>query len=933
MASTNETETFQHFQVLRQADGTLHELGRGAMGVTYKAFDTNLGSCVALKVINALYLDNEAARARFLREARAAAALHHRNIATVYHLGTDERNFFFAMEFVDGVTLDTMVKAQGGTVSTRDALEIGLQVSRALGAAARQGLVHRDIKPANIMVEREDDADDGFVVKVIDFGLVRSVTGGESSASSEMGGFLGTPQYASPEQLQERDLDSRSDIYSLGITLWYLLAGRPPFVGPLGSIFIQQLTQEPPWKDLADRPPMVLALLERLLQKDPARRPQSPVELRHEIEACLRSLPLPTDHVVIPENEPSNHVLPITSSTIPAMATDTAELALEPLPATRTVSTKRAAKPLAITTGTQLADRYDLLELAGQGNNGRVFRARDVARDQHLFAVKVLHPEVLATNGERRRLAETIAGLRAVPHSHLTWVECFDEAPEGRFLVEEWINGFSLVGLLRARGRLPVREVIGLLAQLAAATDHAIKHGMNRLELGTHQILIHFPSTASDLPDGHTLLDTSTESWPEDFSIKLDALGLSREAGDSATWGGDLTLIPPSSHLERDTQTSIRGLVESSQFFALGMVTYELLNGAPPTTGVGRDTLGMHYAALPSLNEDANDVLRQMLAPNPGFGSATEFFHAVCEACRMAIPPPFATPTRQTFVPSSPSTTASLTKTATGASPARETLNYGMPFQYESLPSTLVPQYRSADESTEDDRQAATGTGSPNNTVLHDAATETSRTAPECRPPEMESGESAVLNETSDGPASALFMAGDLIAQIPLPMPGEALAVVQPYEANDQALHTAETLAAEGEAIPPTGFADNTLYSDESVEGVIYEPLEPIQLTSEDGFASTCQPDSSPAEIDAPGSSTLIWNATTSGNDISPPGVAGRPEPSTESLFAEYADIPPERHEPAELPLGTQDAASCAPSESPQATCEVLPPPPPNRPF
>ena len=176
MASTNETETFQHYQVLRRADGTLHELGRGAMGVTYKAFDTNLRSYVALKVINALHLDSETARARFLREARAAAALRHRNIASVYHLGNDDQSFFYAMEFVDGQTLESLVKDNQSSLPAADALQVALQASRALGAAGKQGLVHRDIKPANIMVQREDDEDDGFVVKVIDFGLARSQT-------------------------------------------------------------------------------------------------------------------------------------------------------------------------------------------------------------------------------------------------------------------------------------------------------------------------------------------------------------------------------------------------------------------------------------------------------------------------------------------------------------------------------------------------------------------------------------------------------------------------------------------------------------------------------------------------------------------------------------------------------------------------------------
>ena len=150
-----ETETFQHYQILRRDDGSLWELGRGAMAVTYKAIDNNLHCPVALKVVSAANLDDEHTRARFVREARAAAALRHRNIASVYHLGNDEQSYFYAMEFIDGETVEDRV-IRGGPLPPAEALGIAAQVARALGAAAKQGLVHRDIKPANIMVVRED---------------------------------------------------------------------------------------------------------------------------------------------------------------------------------------------------------------------------------------------------------------------------------------------------------------------------------------------------------------------------------------------------------------------------------------------------------------------------------------------------------------------------------------------------------------------------------------------------------------------------------------------------------------------------------------------------------------------------------------------------------------------------------------------------------
>src|SRR5436309_870631 len=150
-----EDDRYQHYEVFKRTDGSLWELGRGAMGITYKAYDTSLRCTVALKVINSAYLQSDTARQRFLREARAAAALRHQNVASVFHLGTDHGNYFYAMEFIDGQTVDEYMK-QKGKVNPLEALEIALQVTRALAAAARQHLVHRDLKPANLMLVDED---------------------------------------------------------------------------------------------------------------------------------------------------------------------------------------------------------------------------------------------------------------------------------------------------------------------------------------------------------------------------------------------------------------------------------------------------------------------------------------------------------------------------------------------------------------------------------------------------------------------------------------------------------------------------------------------------------------------------------------------------------------------------------------------------------
>ena len=282
------SESYQHYEVLRRDDGSLWELGRGAMGITYKAYDTNLRCPVALKVINNAYLTSEVARQRFLREARAAAALRHQNVASVFHLGTDHDCYFYAMEFIDGETVDAFMKRKG-PLGAAEALAITLQVSRALAAAARQQLVHRDLKPANLMLVDEEGEK---VVKVIDFGLAKSAKReGEDSATLTVGGgFVGTPHFASPEQLEERDIDIRSDIYSLGATLYYMISGRPPYSGSVAQIMSQHLYKPLPLEPLRGAPTCVVELIQRMMDKDRTKRPQSPAELRWDILTCIEQI-------------------------------------------------------------------------------------------------------------------------------------------------------------------------------------------------------------------------------------------------------------------------------------------------------------------------------------------------------------------------------------------------------------------------------------------------------------------------------------------------------------------------------------------------------------------------------------------------------------------------------------------------------------------
>src|SRR5271166_2034289 len=270
-------QRFEHYELVTGEDGQPVELGRGAMGVTYKAFDVDLRCPVTLKVISERYLGDESARLRFLREASAAASVRHPNVAWVLHLGRTGQNYFYAMEFVEGETLENLVR-RSGRLDVKLALEIATQVAARLAAIHEQNLVHRDIKPTNIMVRLKEER--SVTAKIIDLGLAKTLVESASEAGiSMLGVFAGTPEFASPEQFAGVGVDIRSDLYSLGVTLWEMLIGRTPFRGSSVEVMYQHQHAPLPVEQLNGISQPLVVLLGVLLAKDPVRRFQTPAEL------------------------------------------------------------------------------------------------------------------------------------------------------------------------------------------------------------------------------------------------------------------------------------------------------------------------------------------------------------------------------------------------------------------------------------------------------------------------------------------------------------------------------------------------------------------------------------------------------------------------------------------------------------------------------
>ena len=255
--ASNLPETIGRYEILGR-------LGHGGMGVVYRARDPQIGRSVAIKLLR---VNDEGLRDRFLREARSAGSLKHRNIVTIHDIGEHQGQPYIVMEFVEGVTLAEIIR-NGVELSVARKLEIIESLAAGLDYAHNNGIVHRDMKPANVMIDRDD------VLKILDFGIAR-VAG---SGLTQIGTMLGTPNYMSPEQVQERPVDRRSDIFAVGLVFYEILCYRQAFSGDTMHSVLTAIVRETPVPLHEVYPgidPAIEAIIDRAIQKDPSERYQT----------------------------------------------------------------------------------------------------------------------------------------------------------------------------------------------------------------------------------------------------------------------------------------------------------------------------------------------------------------------------------------------------------------------------------------------------------------------------------------------------------------------------------------------------------------------------------------------------------------------------------------------------------------------------------
>jgi uncharacterized RDD family membrane protein YckC/predicted Ser/Thr protein kinase len=241
-------------------------LGRGGMASVYLGWDTSLERAVALKVLSPELAYDADVVARFKHEARTQAKLRHPNVTQIYFIGEDRNLHFFAMEYIDGTTLYQLLE-RGEKLPWAQALEYALMTARGLRAAHRQGFIHRDVKPSNLLVEKDD------VIKIADFGLVKSTSG--DGELTQKGVIVGSPLYMAPEQGRAENVDHRSDVYSLGCTLYHLITGQPPFDAPSPVAIMSMHVTDRATRIRAlcpEVPEGVERLVDRMMSKNPSAR-------------------------------------------------------------------------------------------------------------------------------------------------------------------------------------------------------------------------------------------------------------------------------------------------------------------------------------------------------------------------------------------------------------------------------------------------------------------------------------------------------------------------------------------------------------------------------------------------------------------------------------------------------------------------------------
>jgi serine/threonine protein kinase len=411
-------------------------IGRGGMGAVYKAEDLNLMRLVALKFMSPELGRKPESKARFLREGRSVAALKHANICVVYEIAELKPDqLFIAMEYYNGETLRDRLKK--GQLELGEIIHIAYQTTLGLTAAHKRGIVHRDIKPGNIMITEDEE------IKILDFGLARSV---EGSKITKTGVAIGTAAYMSPEQIEGEKIDTRTDIWSLGVMMYEMLLGYLPFSGQNDPEIVYAIVNEDPRPfptSRKDIPVDIIAMIEKCLIKDPNDRYQS----LSEIMTFLKT------HDAI----------------------------------SKTGRTSGSSGDDAL-IGKSI-DNYRIMKKIGRGGMGIVYRAMDVNLEK-IVAIKAMHSVYDMDEEFINHFMSEAKALAKLENTHIVHIYALRTTPEGTFIVMEYVDGTNLDQMIKEKGSIQWQMAVGYCRQLLRALHHAHKANVIHRDIKPSNVLV-----------------------------------------------------------------------------------------------------------------------------------------------------------------------------------------------------------------------------------------------------------------------------------------------------------------------------------------------------------------------------------------------------------------------------------------------------------
>jgi len=468
-----EKVRFGNFEVMNDSEGRPVLLGKGTFGRTYQARHCYLDTIVALKIITERYVADAAVRQRFLTEARAVAKLSHPHIARLYDFGEMDGVLHYAMEYCGGGSLADYV-TKNGPLPLRRTIEIAQQISGALKCAHTAGFIHRDLKPSNIVLTAPDGP---AFAKLIDFGLVQpSVPGATRSfgddQSADGARFLGTPLFASPEQLREEPMDVRTDLFSLGMTLWFLMAGRAPESGSSAEIAASRLNRESYAARLpSNLPPPFRDVLSRLLEKDRKNRFATAADLFKALNACAAALGFRrardyTDPAAALEWEDAEAT---ESGALDFAKLEPAEL--EPVEA-------------------ELTSEFNIVARINEDFTGLNYIAEEVGKKGAMSMLHVLHRLLLEDGPALERFRVHIAQLMRVDVAEIVRPKAIKRYSDYVAVISDKPEGTDLLSVLRTEGTVSLIEAAPLLEKIADACDRLCAAGVPGAQLAPGRIFV-----------------------------------------------------------------------------------------------------------------------------------------------------------------------------------------------------------------------------------------------------------------------------------------------------------------------------------------------------------------------------------------------------------------------------------------------------------